>query len=201
MNKLSGLIDYPYLPDMRFNRRQGFARLSCALFGHRVDDVTLDHAGQGAKCHRCAAVILDERKPETRIGHVLSCLLMGHQYALSGERDGHHEYACHHCGHPLLFRAGADPYADQSGFKKRVRYLCGLFGHRVHRVTERHSHTEYACHCGHSFLRDEREAALVRHPPVCFFLGHYVRRIEHRAGCAEYRCRNCGHTFLFREGA
>ncbi len=39
-------------------------------------------------------------------------------------------------------------------FKKKVRYLCGLFGHRVRHVTTRDGYEEFACFCGHSFLKE-----------------------------------------------
>jgi hypothetical protein len=51
---------------------------------------------------------------------------------------------CTQCGHPLLFDAEHDPYAASPTFKKKVRYLCGLFGHRVRHVATRDGFEEYA---------------------------------------------------------
>jgi hypothetical protein len=133
------------------------------------------------------------------VRHTLSCFLGHHTYTRMAERDGHHEYACVQCGHPLVFQSGADPYGAKNQFKKKVRYLCGLLGHRVHRVGERNGFVEYACHCGHSFLKDQRPARVIRHPLICVALGHYVRYVSSRAGYSEYVCRNCGHPFCFAD--
>ena len=62
---------------------------------------------------------------------------------------------CVRCGHPLLFHEDVDPYTTRLTFQKKVRYLCGLFGHRVDTVATRDGFVEYACHCGHTFLRAE----------------------------------------------
>jgi hypothetical protein len=115
------------------------------------------------------------------------------------DRDGHHEYACVKCGHPLLFRANRDPYAQSVQFDKKVRYLCGLFGHRVHRVTQRDGFVEYACHCGHTFLKPDAGLSVVRHPFLCVASGHRVRHVTSRAGYGEYVCRDCGHPFCFAQ--
>ena len=112
-------------------------------------------------------------------------------------RDGHTEYACVRCGHPLLFPGDADPYNAQGRFQKRVRYLCGLFGHRVHRVAERNGGVEYACHCGHSFVHQPYRRSLVRHPLACVLLGHWVSFVRPRGQFSEYACVTCGHPFLF----
>jgi DNA-directed RNA polymerase subunit RPC12/RpoP len=115
------------------------------------------------------------------------------------DRDDHHEYVCIQCGHPLVFAAQEDPYGADRQFKKKVRYLCGLFGHHVHRVAERDGFVEHACHCGHSFLRGERKTDVIRHPMVCVVAGHFVRYVTSRAGYSEYVCRNCGHPFCFAD--
>jgi hypothetical protein len=60
--------------------------------------------------------------------------------------------------HPRLFALAADPYDTSARFDKRVRDLCGLFGHHVHVVASRSGGTEYACrNCGHPFLSAARE--------------------------------------------
>jgi DNA-directed RNA polymerase subunit RPC12/RpoP len=115
------------------------------------------------------------------------------------DRDDHHEYVCVQCGHPLLFEAGQDPYAQAVQFEKKVRYLCGLFGHRVRPVTERNGFVEYACPCGHTFLKAQGALTIVRHPFVCVARGHAIRYLTCRAGYAEYVCRDCGHPFCFAE--
>jgi DNA-directed RNA polymerase subunit RPC12/RpoP len=107
------------------------------------------------------------------------------------------EYACVRCGHPLLFPLDADPYTAQSRFQKRVRYACGLFGHLVHQVAERHGGVEYACHCGHSFVQQPDRRSLVRHPLACVLLGHWVSFVRPHGGFGEYACVTCGHPFLF----
>jgi hypothetical protein len=172
-------------------------RLVCATFGHRVDNRAFARTAGAQKRCPCGAAILGEARVETRVSHTLSCFFFGHHYSNVGVRDGHWEYVCDVCGHPLLFEAGRSPYAGKDAFRKQVRYLCGLLGHRVHTVTLRCGFTEYACHCGHTFLGEEPGRATVRHPLVCVVAGHYVSLVERRAGHGEYRCRNCGHTFCF----
>ncbi len=134
---------------------------------------------------------------EIRIGHAVSCFLFGHEYESTGTREGHNEYVCLRCGHPLLFEKDDGAFAGQARFVKKVRYLCNLFGHRVHEVTRRHGYTEYACGCGHSFLRPQAGLTVVRHPPICTLAGHFIRFVEMRGSLSECVCRNCGHTFLF----
>jgi DNA-directed RNA polymerase subunit RPC12/RpoP len=148
-------------------------------------------------CLRCSAEILRDDGSRWHVGHTFSCFLRHHTYVRGGERDGHHEYVCVRCGHPLLFEKASDPYSARDGFTKRVRYLCGLFGHRVHHVTERAGMTEYACHCGHSFMRPSAGARRVRHPLGCVIFAHRVRFIDTRYGRSEFLCGDCGHTFFF----
>ena len=136
----------------------------------------------------------------THVRHVLSCFLGHHTYVRTGTRSGHNEYMCHDCGHPLLFRCESDPYEPARPFAKRVRYLCSLFGHAVHTVGMRGGLTEYACGCGHSFLREARHRTRVFHPLACFFRGHFVAFFSIRDGFAEFRCRVCGHPFGFGRG-
>jgi len=171
-------------------------RLSCALFGHRVSNVAFAANPGPVKHCPCGERLLDMHA-ETRVSHTVSCFLLGHRYVRIAVRDGHHEYVCTQCGHPLLFRMDSDPYADQSTFKKKVRYLCNLFGHRVHPVVSRQGFHEYACDCGHSFLKEDSGRSVVKHPLVCLFAGHYLRFTERRGSYDEYLCRNCGHTFYF----
>jgi DNA-directed RNA polymerase subunit RPC12/RpoP len=58
---------------------------------------------------------------------------------LVGVPHNHDEYMCTRCGHPLLFRPKANIHVDRKKFQKKVRYLCSLFGHKVHPVTQRQS--------------------------------------------------------------
>jgi DNA-directed RNA polymerase subunit RPC12/RpoP len=171
-------------------------RLACALWGHAVHNEAFA-AGTRA-CTRCRRTYLQDGRGTIRIGHTLSCFLRHHTYERVVERDGHTEYACIRCGHPLLFPSGRDPYRRRGQFTKRVRYLCGLFGHHVHAVTERDGGTEYACHCGHSFVHQPARRDIVRHPLVCVLLGHWVSFVVCRGAFSEYACRHCGHPFLFR---
>lgn len=170
-------------------------RLFCFAWGHAVDNRAFRVGARS--CTRCGHDCLDDDLRVTHVGHTLSCFLRHHTYERVGIRHGHVEYACVHCGHPLLLALGADPYGSSARFTKRVRYLCGLFGHRVHRVTARCGGIEYACHCGHSFVQQADGEALIRHPLMCFFLGHWIRFIDARQGFSEYSCRHCGHPFLF----
>ena len=174
-------------------------RALCAAFGHRVGNAHFAPRERDRRCS-CGAEYLSEDGAETRASHNLSCFFLGHRYTKMAERDGHAEYACDVCGHPLLFELGRSPYAGKTRFEKQVRYRCGLFGHAVHPVTRRHGMTEYACHCGHSFLLEREGLSAVRHPPACVAGGHAIRFLERRAGRAEFLCRTCGHTFCFREG-
>jgi hypothetical protein len=174
------------------------SRISCWLWGHHVHNGRFKQSG-GPRFCRCGARYLAIDGTYTRVRHTLSCFFAHHTYERLAERDGHHEYVCLHCGHPLVFTADSDPYATAARFTKKVRYLCGVFGHRVHRVAARHGFVEHACHCGHSFLKDEHALAIVRHPLVCVAAGHFVRYVASRGGYAEYVCRNCGHPFCFAE--
>lgn len=171
-------------------------RAWCVAWGHAVDNTVF--AATDRACTRCGQPCLRDDGRVIRIGHTLSCFLRHHTYERVGERDAHTEYACVHCGHPLLFETAADPYAAVAGFDKRVRYRCGLFGHHVHRVATRGGGVEYACRCGHSFVHQPAGRRLVRHPLVCVLLGHWVSFVVTRAHFSEYACVNCGHPFLFR---
>jgi uncharacterized C2H2 Zn-finger protein len=175
--------------------------LSCRLLGHYVDNREFAREASAVRRCRCGDRYLATDGSETRIRHTVSCFAFHHSYVRVAARDGHHEYVCVRCGHPLLFRPGHDPYARVSAFDKKVRYLCNLFGHRVHTVCDRNGFTEYACGCGHSFLRAAKGLSRVTHPLVCLVAGHFVRFVESRDGYAEYRCRNCGHTFSFVDGS
>jgi DNA-directed RNA polymerase subunit RPC12/RpoP len=172
-------------------------RWCCAIWGHAVDNGAF--AREGRRCTRCRAALLADDGTSVRLGHTLSCFLRHHTYREVIRRDDHTEYACVRCGHPLLFRHDADPYRGRVDFAKKVRYLCGLFGHRVHVVTERDGGTEYACHCGHSFVHQPRQQRVVRHPMACVLLGHWVTFVGARGTYSEYACRTCGHPFLFAQ--
>ncbi|HVF86842.1 MAG TPA: hypothetical protein VM866_04600 [Pyrinomonadaceae bacterium] len=171
-------------------------RLACKLIGHQVSHLFSATKAEGRSC-ACGVSFLAENKTETRVRHHVSCFLGGHSYIKMCERDGHCEYVCVQCGHPLLFAARTSAYARKETFRKKVRYLCNLFGHRVHRVAERGGFTEYACDCGHSFLKRRQIKGKITHPLVCLFAGHFIRFVTRRAGYSEYLCRNCGHTFCF----
>jgi DNA-directed RNA polymerase subunit RPC12/RpoP len=185
-------------PALRVRERTSWiTRASCAIWGHHVDNHVFTAAGKTPRrtC-RCGAEYLGS-DASTRVRHTLSCFLGHHTYQRLMERDGHHEYVCVQCGHPLLFAADSDPYAQAAEFNKKVRYLCGIFGHRVSQVTTRDGFAEYACGCGHTFLRPESKVALVRHPARCVVAGHWITFLTTRAGYAEYLCLHCGHPFCF----
>src|SRR5688572_28911442 len=102
-------------------------RMTCAVWGHAVDN--RQFAATGRQCIRCRRPCLDDQPGYVRIGHTLSCYLRTHTYEPVIDRDGHAEYACTRCGHPLLFALADDPYRGRARFAKRVRYACGLLGH------------------------------------------------------------------------
>jgi DNA-directed RNA polymerase subunit RPC12/RpoP len=172
-------------------------RLSCLLFGHSVDNSRFRRAARGSRVCPCGSPYLQNGGEETRIRHTVSCFVGRHSYIRAGERSGHREYVCVQCGHPLLFALQNDPFSNEAFFRKSVRYLCNLFGHRVHAVTQRAGFSEYACECGHSFLKRAQHLKRVTHPPICLLAGHFVSHVEQRGDYSEYVCHNCGHTFLF----
>ena len=179
--------------------RHAANRLSCQVWGHVVhNDVFRRATGRTRTC-RCGTRYLDEDGSRTHVRHTLSCFLRHHTYVRLSDRDGVHEYVCVRCGHPLVYAADADPFADRDCFGKKVRYLCGLFGHRVKAVATRNGFTEYSCHCGHSFLKADAGADVIRHPLICFFFAHRIRFLARRGGFAEYVCTDCGHPFCFAE--
>ena len=169
---------------------------SCRLCGHHVDNRVFSVERKSRRC-RCGTPYLGADGSLTRVRHTLSCFLGKHSYVPLADRHGCREYVCVQCGHPLVFADGADPYRRLDGFRKKVRYLCGLLGHRAVEVTRRDGAIEYACHCGHSFLKERTQGAIIRHPLVCVLLGHYVRYVTSRAGYDEFVCINCGHPFCF----
>ena len=171
-------------------------RLSCALWGHVVDNAVFRRDKGPRRC-RCGADYLAEDGAATHVRHTLSCFLRHHTYVRLGDRDGVHEYVCVRCGHPLVFPAHSDRFADKGQFAKKVRYACGVVGHRVEAVAERNGFVEYACFCGHSFLKDAAGARKIRHPLVCFFFAHRIAFVTSREGYAEYVCTDCGHPFCF----
>jgi DNA-directed RNA polymerase subunit RPC12/RpoP len=174
-------------------------RLSCALWGHVVDNEVFADTHQQSRHCRCGEPYLEEDGSRTHVRHTLSCFLRHHTYVRLADRDGVHEYVCVRCGHPLVFPQGTDQFATRARFTKKVRYLCGLFGHRVQKVVERDGLIEFACHCGHSFLKNEAQSGKIRHPLVCFFRAHRVRFLTRRGGYAEYVCHDCGHPFCFAD--
>jgi hypothetical protein len=179
--------------------RRWLIRFSCALWGHHVDNHVFEQAPPGARRCRCGAAYLCENGSVTHVRHTLSCFLRHHTYKRLVDRDDCHEYVCVQCGHPLLFRADADPYATEAQFRKKVRYLCGVFGHNVTAVASRDGLVEYACHCGHSFLKAAGDHATIHHPMVCRLRGHWIKYVARRGGFAEYVCCTCGHPFCFAD--
>ena len=178
---------YVHDPVRREPRSRWATKLSCTVWGHHVDNHTFKRASEPGRQCRCGAAYLAEDGSLTRVRHTLACFLGHHTYERLTVRDGYHEYVCVQCGHPLLFHADRDPYATTTRFGKKVRYLCGLFGHRVHLATTRDGFAEYACHCGHTFLKPGTGLSKITHPPVCVAAGHFIRFVTRRAGYAEYR--------------
>ena len=171
-------------------------RLSCGLWGHVVDNEVFRRTPGSRHC-RCGTEYLPEDGGATHVRHTVSCFLRHHTYVRLADRDGVHEYVCVRCGHPLVFPAEVDRFAHKERFAKKVRYACGIFGHRVHAVAERDGFVEYACHCGHSFLKPAAGTEKIRHPLRCFFFAHRIVFVTIREGYAEYVCSDCGHPFCF----
>jgi DNA-directed RNA polymerase subunit RPC12/RpoP len=174
-------------------------RVSCSLWGHVVDNEQFQRSPGSRRRCRCGAEYLREDGATTHVRHTLGCFFRHHSYVLLANRDGVHEYVCVRCGHPLVFPVDGDRFAGRGRFAKKVRYACGLFGHRVSAVASRNGFVEYACHCGHSFLMHSTGSDKIRHPLRCFFAAHRVRFITRRAGYAEYVCNDCGHPFCFAD--
>lgn len=177
--------------------RRSYHAVICSLFGHRSGNLKFGSPQSGSKQCSCGLRILQENNAETRIRHVPSCFLLGHNFTKIGERNGHYEYGCRSCGHPLLIETARGSYTNVNSLHKRPRYVCGFFGHKVHKVIERNNFIEYACHCGHSFLKAQNDMIEVKHPIICLFAGHFVRFVGRRGNNPEYMCRNCGHTFYY----
>jgi len=174
-------------------------RVSCSVWGHVVDNEQFRQSSRSGRQCRCGAEYLREDGAATHVRHTLGCFFRHHSYVLLSDRDDVHEYVCVRCGHPLVFRADADRFAGRGRFAKKVRYACGLFGHQVSAVAARDGFVEYACHCGHSFLKRSTGSNKIRHPLRCFFAAHRVRFLTRRAGYAEYVCDDCGHPFCFAD--
>lgn len=179
--------------------RRSIYRAGCGVWGHVVDNEAFRRASGDTRRCRCGSRYLAEDGSSTHVRHTLSCFLRHHTYVRLADRNGVHEYVCVRCGHPLVYPEGVDPFADRERFGKKVRYACGLLGHRVQAVATRNGLIEYACHCGHSFLKPESGAELIRHPAICFFRAHRVRFLTRRRGFAEYVCIDCGHPFCFAD--
>jgi DNA-directed RNA polymerase subunit RPC12/RpoP len=168
----------------------------CFFFGHDVSVQSLHEHDQSCSC---GEAVLSEGNPETHVRHNLKCFFGGHKYAKIGVRDGHAEFVCEDCGHPLLFKINDEKYGSHDEFHKPVSYGCIFRGHRLHLVAKRQGLFEYACDCGHSFLLDEANRQRFWHPLICFFAGHFIRLQSKREGMSEFRCRNCGHPFCFNQ--
>jgi DNA-directed RNA polymerase subunit RPC12/RpoP len=175
--------------------RLSMRRLTCRVFGHRFANHNLTEVPERERMCSCGESLLRADGAVTHVRHNLACFLGGHSYTKIGERAGHCEYVCSDCGHPLMFEREASTYARQERFRKFVRHRCGWFGHVVHEVAERGGLTEYACHCGHSFLLQAKGLTRVRHPLLCVMTGHRIRLLARRNEQLEFRCRDCGHPF------
>lgn len=179
--------------------RRSMHGLLCRIFGHRFVNRSLPETPDGEKLCLCGEPLLRADGAPVHVRHNLACFLGGHSYTKIGARADHCEYVCRACGHPLLERESS-PQARQESFHKFVRHRCGWFGHVVHEVAERCGLTEYACHCGHSFLLEAQGLKQVRHPLVCVLTGHRISLLTRRDEQLEFRCRDCGHPFCLADG-
>jgi len=178
-------------------RLKTLSRLRCVILGHDIQSDKTPFAPKSRQRCRCGKETLFEDKRQSRVGHILSCFFFGHDYLRVGERDGHAEFICKNCGHPLLFEERSSRYASKSTFHKAVSFACIVLGHKIHQVSRRNGITEYACHCGHSFLLSQPGLSTYRHPLACVVRGHYIRFVERRGFLSEFGCHVCGHTFCF----
>ena len=196
---LSSFVDTSHArPDGR-SIRQRLMACWCALWGHQVDNRRFGTSEPKPSRHcACGSAYLVEDGSFTHVRHTLTCFFGHHTYTKLIDRADHREYVCVQCGHPLVFERHRDPYANSAIFNKKVRYLCGIFGHHVHVVGDRDGFREFACHCGHTFLKPLHHAQLhITHPPICVASGHRIRFVARRGGYAEFVCRDCGHPFCF----
>ncbi len=191
--KHSAVLSAQPFAEFALRVRHVLARFACFFLGHHFDNrkSATTVAGQ---CH-CGEPLLRADDAAVHVRHNLACLLGGHTYEKHGERDGHGEYICTSCGHPMLFVLEVSPYARQDRFRKFVQPRCGLGGHPVHIVTRRSGMTEYACDCGHSFLLPQPALTKVRHPLICLLTGHSIKPFARWDGVPEFRCEHCGHPF------
>lgn len=173
-------------------------RLSCALWGHVVDNELFRREAVGVRRCRCGVEYLSANGP-THIRHTLSCFVRHHTYVLLAKRDRVHEYVCVRCGHPLVLSEDTDRFAGRDQFAKKVRYACAILGHRVTTVAERNGFVEYACACGHSFLERVGGKRMIRNPLNCFVRAHRIVFVAPRGGYEEYVCEDCGHPFCFAQ--
>lgn len=194
---LRSVLNSPSPPGINSMLPVAAASAVCMLLGHKVHHTRIDEASH-TRCVRCEAAILGRDESVSRVAHTLTCFFGWHHYVGVAQRAGHNEYVCERCGHPLLYAADRDPYASNSKFRKKVNYGCGLFGHRVHVVRTESGTTEYACRCGHSFVKKQDALTVIRHPLTCVMLGHLVSINVIRGQWAEYLCLRCGHPFCFR---
>src|SRR5215216_4242336 len=114
--------------------RRFLQRLVCFAFGHNVNNRVFASRRSGLKECPCGLPFLREDGSVTRVSHTLSCFFFGHDYEKMGSRDGHREFVCVTCGHPLLFDVKRSPYARKQSFHKHVKRSCILFGHALHTV-------------------------------------------------------------------
>ena len=185
----------PTIMTLRLPAGRALAR--CTLFGHSAQCIKIS-SGTSTRCVRCGEAILDQGSAISHLAHNLACFFGGHQYVHVSRREFHHEYACERCGHPLLLELTRDGDGSRTTFTKRVSYGCGLLGHRVHVVASGSKGTEYACLCGHSFVKAAKAMTVIRHPIACVMHGHLLKVNEIRGEWAEYVCCRCGHPFCFK---
>jgi DNA-directed RNA polymerase subunit RPC12/RpoP len=167
------------------------------VFGHSLRQIKISSA-VSTLCGRCGEAILDQGTTASHVSHNLSCFFRGHHYVHIATRAAHDEYVCDKCGHPLLLELVRVPHENRTNFTKRVNYGCGLRGHRVHVVANGLRGTEYACLCGHSFVKTTSAMTIIRHPLACIVQGHLLKINEVRGEWAEYVCCRCGHPFCFK---
>ena len=100
------------------------SQLWCAVWGHEVDNHKfLEESGE-RRC-RCGTRYLGKDGTLTHVRHTLSCFLGHHTYKKLIERDGHTEYVCVQCGHPLLFQPTKIPIANRPSSTRRFVICAG----------------------------------------------------------------------------
>ena len=154
----------------------GMSRLSCFLWGHHVDNHVFKQSDGGGRRCRCGADYLAEDRSITRVRHTL--VVLSRQARLREARRSRRLPRI--CLHPVrassAIRRGARSVRGVADIQEEGALpLRALRSPRPPRGDSRRLE-EYACFCGHSFLKNVEEA-----PPS------HVDKIRHPADLRDFR--------------